>query len=214
MLLAACKTKIKVEEYADAQRVRKEGASVVVEVPSRTEKKQRYKFGFLHIPFIPNNPERQINYNLAISLSLQPVSIGGNDEEEPIYGKTLHQIYDIRYNFEQSKEQSPVIRFSPQDISGYLGIIKQQLTEQHNSTALTFNPFALPSKHQAEFYKKLCNNVVIYDPTLVNKNKFRKLHLAEKSILLARAIGHFRFEDFAYWDSTRDGVYKNFNWNI
>jgi len=208
------KTGIKVEAYPDAKKVRTEGASVVVEVPSRTEKKSRYRFGFLHVPFIPNNPEKETNYNLATVLSLQPALIREDEEAEPIQARTTHAIYDIQYKFEQSREQSPVIRFTPQDIAGYLGIIKKQLTEQQNITALMFNPFALPSRHQAEFYKKLCNNVIIYDPTLSNKDKLRKLHLAEKSILLARAIGQFGHDDFAYWDPTRDGVYKNFNWKV
>lgn len=208
---------IKVEAYPDAKKVRKEGASVVVEVPSRTEKKPRYKFGFLHIPFIPNNPEKETNYNLATVLSLKPALLREGELEESvesIQGRTPHQIYDIQYKFEQAREQSPVIRFTPQDIAGYLGIIKKQLTEQHNITALMFNPFALPSKHHAEFYKKLCNNVVIYDPTLSSRDKLRKLHLAEKSILLARGIGQFGHDDFAYWDPTRDGIYKNFEWKV
>jgi len=205
---------IKVEAYPDAKKVRTEGASVVVEVPSRTEKKQRYRFGFLHVPFIPNNPERETNYNLATVLSLQPALIREDEEAESTDGRTPHAVYDIQYKFEQSREQSPVVRFTPQDVAGYLGIIKKQLAEQHNITALMFNPFALPSRHQAEFYKKLCNNVLIYDPTLSSENKLRKLHLAEKSIILSRAIGHFGHDNFAYWDPTRDGLYKNFNWKI
>ncbi len=205
---------IKVEAYPDAGRVRKEGASVVVEVPSRTEKKPRYKFGFLHVPYIPNNPQHERNYNLATVFSLQPALLREEGLDEMPEGRTSHAIYDIQYTFSDAREQSPVIRFTPQDIAGYLGIIKKQLTEEHNITALMFNPFALPSKHQAEFYKRLCNNVLIFDPTLSSKDKLRKLHLAEKSILLARAISHFGHDDFAYWDPTRDGIYRDYNWGV
>ena len=202
---------IKVEAYPNAKRVAKEGASVVVEIPSRTVKKSKYKFVLLHVPFIPNDPQDKRNYNLATILSLQPALL--RDElGELVVGRTEHQNYDIQYKFEQSREQSPVIRFSSQDITGYLGIIKKQLTEEHNATALNYNPFALPSKHQANFYSKLCNNVFIYDPTLSSKNKLRKLHLAEKSILLARAICHFGHHDFSYWDPVRDGIFKNYSW--
>lgn len=205
---------IKVEAYPDAKKVMTEGASVVVEVPSRTAKKSRYKFAFLHVPFVPNNPKHKKNYNLATILSLQPALLREDETGDLIIGRTEHQNYDIQYKFEQSREQSPVIRFSPQDIAGYLGIIKKQLTEDHNPTALNSNPFALPSKHQANFYGKLCNNVLIYDPTLSSKKKLRKLHLAEKSILLARAIGHFGHPDFSYWDPVRDGIFKNYVWEV
>ncbi len=205
---------IKVEAYPDAKRAEKEGASVVVEVPSRTAKKPKYKFVLLHIPFIPNNPQHKKNHNLATILSLEPALLREEETGELIVGRTEHQNYDIQYKFEESREQSPVIRFSPQDIAGYLGIVKKQLTEEHNTTALNFNPFALPSKHQANFYSKLCDSVLIYDPTLSSKNKLRKLHLAEKSILLARAIAHFGHQDFSYWDPVRDGIFKNYSWRI
>ena len=205
---------IKVEAYPDAERVRKEGASVVVDVPSRTEKKSKYKFGLTHVPFIPNNPEHETNYNLATVLSLQPSLLREEELDETPVGRTPHAVYDIQYKFADAREQSQVIRFTPQDIAGYLGIIKNQLVDNHNMTPLMFNPFALPSRHQAEFYKKLCNNVLTFDPTLSSKNKLRKLHLAEKSILLGRASGHFGHDDFAYWDPTRDGVYKGFDWRV
>jgi len=204
---------IKVQEYADSKRVRTEGASVVLEVPSRTKKAPHYIFGLNHVPYIPNLPGLEENTNLASIFSLNHASIKGEDFEY-IQGHTPHDIFDIRYTFENSREQSPLIKFSAQDIAGYLGIIKKQLTQQHNSTTLTFNPFALPSRHQAEFYNKLNNNVVIYDPTLSSKTKLRKLHIAEKSILLGRAIAHFGHDDFAYWDPTRDGIFKGYDWSM
>ncbi|GEM_PF-886453 len=206
---------IKVEEYGDANRVRTEGENVIVEIPSRTKKQEKYRFGLIHVPYTPNDPVNGKNNNLAISLSLRPAIITGESAEdfiEPTKGRTLHDLYDIQYKFKQSTEQSAVLRFTPQDITGYLGVIKKQLTEGHNITALQFNPFALLSQHGAEFYKKLCNNILIKDPTLTSKRKLRNLHLAEKSILLARAITHFGHNDFAYWDPTRDGIFKNYNW--
>lgn len=204
---------IKVEEYPDARRVRKEGSNVIVEVPSRSVRQSKYKFGLSHVPYLPHNPQMKENFNLATVLSLGPSMI--RDAESPVRGQTPHQLYDIQYKYSDSREQSQVIRFSPQEIAGYLGIIKKQLSEDQNITALTFNPFAIPSSHQASFYNKLENNVVIFDPSLNNKSnktQLRKLHLAEKSILLARAIGHFGHNDFAYWDPTRDGLLKDYDW--
>ena len=133
-------------------------------------------------------------------------------DEGIIDGRTIHDKFDIRYTGRQDQEESNLVRFTPQDVAGYLGVIKKQLTEEHNITALTFNPFALPSQHQADFYRKLSNNVLIYDPELKTKEKLRKLHLAEKSILLGRAIGHFGHDDFAFWNPVRDGIYRDFKW--
>ncbi len=201
---------IRVDAYPDANRVLKEGASVVVHVPSRTEKKQKYVFGLNHIPYVPNPPIEGNNYGLSVSLALSPFLVV--DEENFVESRTVHDKYDIRYTSSNSSETSKVIRFTPQDVAGYLGVIKRQLHEEDNITALTFNPFSLPSKHQAEFYIKLCNNVLIYDSDLSDKNKLRKLHLAEKSILLARAIGFFGHDNFSFWNPVRDGIYKNFEW--
>lgn len=201
---------VKVDAYPDARRVLSEGASVVVHVPSRSEKKPKYTFGLKHVPYVSNPPLGERNYGLSVSLALAPSLV--SNEDGFVDGRTEHTKYDIRYTASDSQEGSPLVRFAPQDVAGYLGVVKKQLSEEHNITGLTFNPFALPSQHQADFYGKLNNNVLIFDPSLGSKDKLRKLHLAEKSILLARAVGHFGHDDFAYWDPVRDGVYKDFNW--
>jgi len=152
---------IKVEPYADAQRVKQEGADVVVHVPSRTEKKEKYHFRLLHVPY---EPTLSGGNNLAIISRLKPATI--ISENEPIVGRTPHSEYDIKYEFKNAASQSEVIKFTPQDVAGYMGVIKRQLEDNFNWTALTYNPFALPSRKQATFYTKLCNNVLIFDPTL------------------------------------------------
>ena len=201
---------IKVESYEDAKKVRNEGASVVVEVPSRTKKHPRYKFKLAHVPMI------RANENLASVLTLKPYLTQNQETGELIIGRTPHDKYNIRYNWEDEREASNVINFYPHDIAAYFAVIKQEAAK-HNLTPLEMNPFALFSKHGAEFYKKLCNNVVIYDPTLSgkdsNKDKLRKLHLAEKSILLSRGIGVFGHDDFAFWDGQRDGRIKDYDWS-
>ncbi|MEK6819423.1 MAG: hypothetical protein AABY10_05840, partial [Nanoarchaeota archaeon] len=84
----------------------------------------------------------------------------------------------------------------------------------HNMTPMEMNPFALTSRHGASFYNRLNNNVVIFDPSLRSKHKHRKLHLAEKCILWARAIGKFGHDDIAFWDPSRDGKLKDYDWSI
>ena len=75
-------------------------------------------------------------------------------------------------------------------------------------------PFALFSRRGVEIYKRLCNNILIFDPTSTNKDHLRKLHLAEKSILLARAIGKFGHDEIAYWEPARDTKLKDYEWEI
>ncbi len=200
---------IKIEPYADARKVISEGASIVAEVPSRSRKQPRYKFKLLHVPVIRSEK------NLATVLTLKP-GLVLEDEENPenvSSGRTAHETYNIKYNWEKDREGSEVVTFYPQDVAAYISIIKH-FNGKHNLTPIEMNPFAIPSQHQAEFYKKLGNNILMYDATLSSKDKLRKLHIAEKSILLARALGKFGNDDFAYWDPARDGKLKDYDWQI
>ena len=198
---------IVVQPYADAKRVEREGASVVVEVPSREEKLGRYKFKLIHVPVLRSNE------NLASVLQLRKAVIVDEETEEPLKGTTLHEDYNIKYTYEKDPEASEVVTSYPHDVAAYIAIIKH-FNAKHNLTPIEMNPFALPSKHQVEFYKKLCNNVLVYDPTLTSKDKLRALHLAEKSVLLARAIGKYGNDDFAFWDGPRDGRLRDYDWSI
>jgi len=194
---------IGVQAYKNSRRVKKEGAGVVVEVPSRTRKRSRYKYRLSHVPIVRSNE------NLASVLRLRPSVLREEETGELIEGRTPHENYSIRYGWEDEREGSNVITFYPHDVAGYLGIIEQQKAK-HNITPLEMNPFALFSQHGAEFYEKLGNNVVIFDPSLITKDNLRPLHLAEKSILLSRGAGVFGHDDFVYLDAGRDGRIRDY----
>jgi hypothetical protein len=198
---------IEVEPYASARRAIHEGADIVVHIPSRTKKHQHYKYKLSHVPVI-RSPD-----NLATVLSLRPSVLLDEETGEPIEGRTPHEVYFARYTKEHDPESSSMITTYPHDVAAYLGIVKDQLIV-HNMTPMEMNPHALFSQHGVDFYKKLCNNVLIYDGSLKSKEKLRKPHLAEKSILLARAIGVFGHDDFAFWDPQRDGKLKDYNWQV
>jgi len=70
------------------------------------------------------------------------------------------------------------------------------------------------SRKGADIDRRVRNNVLIFDPTLTSKHKLRKLHLAERSILLARAIGKFGHDEIAYWEPGRDGKIKDYDWSV
>ena len=198
---------IKAQTYPDSKRARTEGATSVVQVPSRTKKQPRYQFQLTHLPIIRGN------HNLASVLSLDASDMKDEKTNEPIKGKSKWQNFDMRYTWANISENSQVKRFDSHQIAAYMTIIRDE-REKHNLTPLEMNPFALPSLHQKDFYLKLCNNVIIIDPTLSTKHQRRKLHQAEKSILLARAIGQFGHDEFAFWDPIRDGSIRDYDWQI
>jgi len=198
---------IKIQSYPDAQRAVYEGGTLVAEVPSRTKRMPRYRFRLMHVPMIRSD------YNLASVLSLTTSELKEETTDEPVRGRTLFDVYNIRYTWATISEGSKIRFFQPHDIAAYMAVIRDE-RQKHNHTPLEMNPFALPSQLQREFYLKLCNNVLIYDPTLESRAKTRKLHLAEKSILLARAIGVFGHDEFSFWDPERDGSMKNYEWRV
>ena len=197
---------IKIEPYPNARRVREEGASIVAEVPSRTKRKPKYKFKLLHVPVIRSSE------NLATVMMLKPELMQNPETGEPVQGRTPHAIYSsIRYTWEKESEGSEVVIYQPQDVAAYVKIAGN-FWKQHNLTPMEMNPFILVSKLGADFYKKLCNSVVIFDPSSKAKEHLRKPYLAEKSILIARAIAHFGHDNFAFWNPERDGKLKDYDW--
>lgn len=194
--------------YKDARRVPHEGADVVVNVPSRTKKEPRYEFRLQHVPII-RSPE-----NLSTVLTMKPALAQNEITDEPKNGRTRHETHFARYTFERDPESSKMIVTYPHDVAGYVGIIKSEWMDNKNLTSLEMNPYTLFSKRGADFYKRLCNNVLIYDGSLRSKDKLRKPHLSEKSLLLARAIGTFGHDEIAFWDPGRDGKLKEYNWSI
>lgn len=201
---------IAVEPYADAQRAIQEGASFVVEVPSRRKRQERYKFQLQHVPVLRSDD------NLASILQLRQATLL-NEEGEPLSpSRTAHETYLIRYPWPTQVERSDRITFYPQDVAAYLAIVKR-CNAKHNRTPLEMNPFPLFSKEGAEFYRRLKNNVLIFDRTLQGdkvEQKYRKLHLAEQNVLLARAIQQFGHDRIAFWNPERDGRIRDYFWGI
>jgi len=188
---------IDIEPYGDAVRVGREGAEILCRIPSRTKKKQRYRDKLLHVPFDINEK------GLAVASSLKSdFEVSPEDKE-----------YDIRYTWGHDKEESERFVFYPQDIAAYMAIIRR-LNKEHKFAPLVFNPLALPSRVEAEFYRKLGNNIIIYDPSLASKHKLRKLHLPEKSILIGRSVSVLGHDETMYWDSERDGKIDDYNWHV
>ena len=187
---------IEVTPYADAGKVSTEGADVVCKVPSRSQKKQRYTARLSHVPMLMNGSGIAIAHSLVSDFDRSPE----------------HSTYNIKYNWENESEGSSVFSFYPHDMAAYLATIKRSVAE-HKLAPLTFSPIALPSRLEADFYTKLCNNVIMYDPALQGKEKNRKLHVAEKSILIARSIGRLGHDATMFGDAGRDGRMQDYSFS-
>jgi hypothetical protein len=187
---------VPIKAYDGAARVSKEGASIIASVPSRQKKQPRYTIKLKHVPVEGTTERRAACWSLT---------------SETAETDVMHRIYDIRYTFEDEREGSDVFRFYPHDIAAYLGVVKQYW-DNHNWTPLEMSPLALPSRLASDFYRKLGNNVLVFDNTLSSSDKLRKLHIDEKSILIARLIGKYGNDKTMFWDSARDGRIKDYDW--
>lgn len=189
---------IKVEPYADSGRVAREGAEIVVTIPSRTKKKSRYKVKLSHVPVV-DRPEKN-----AVVWSLRSTYDEGR--------APLHSLYNVRFTFEREPEASDVLHLYPQDVAAYLAVARQCFEENKNFVPWNMNPFAKPSQRAASFYGRLGNNVLVYDPSIKTKDHLRKLHVAERSLLIAREIGVFGHDQTMFWNPEVDPKLKDYSW--
>lgn len=163
---------IDVKAYDGAKRVAREGADIVVAVPSREAKGDRYTFKFSSVPVL-DNPDK---FAIANSVSTDHAC---NDKR-----------FNIRYKHFQDKASSRVFNFCAHEIAGYLEIMDHYVREGKSIIPLQMNPFALPTQLTVDFYKKLANNCLI---KMGEDSKPRKLNDAEREVLLwglVSRLGH------------------------
>ena len=200
--------KIKIENYKDSKRVSREGATIVCEVPSRTKQHPRYKFALEHVPIDGTTEKRGVVW------SINPKGLLDEESLELILGRTNHELYNIRYTSLTGREESKVITFYPHDVAAYAKIIDKSWNEERNITPLEMSPFGLPPQKGVDIYKKICNNLLIYDKTIKNKHKLRKPHLSEVCTLFGRSVGVLGPKETLYCDEERDGKLKNYDWGF
>jgi hypothetical protein len=190
---------IEIEPFADSKRVSLEGAEIIARVPSRRIKKSKYTLRMNGVTVDGVTEKR------AVAWSLKSEFENGYSPE--------HDVYNIRYTREKEREGSDILIFGPHSIAAYIAIIKHY-NKEHNLTPIEMSPLALISKKEADFYNRLNNNVIIYDPSISVKSKQRKLRLSEKSILISRSIGVLGADETMYWNPERDGKLKDYDWSI
>jgi len=190
---------IKVRTYATSGAAATSGAVVICEIPSREAERGRYKIRLDHIPVVNNR-------------MITPIALGviSTYAEMP-----ENKLNEIRF----SSAGHDIATFYPQEIAAYLAAAKCLMektgtTTCPNKVPIEACPFIIPSRRAANFYNKLCNNVIIYDEKAGNTSQMRKLYVAEKCILFGRAIGVLGLNEMRYLNSKRDGKIADYDWSI
>ena len=176
-----------IKAYDDAQGVARDGAVIVVEVPSRTEKHDKYKFNFMSVPILNNDAK----YTIAHSLSTDHVC--------------EHKRYQFRYKSPDDPERSDVIDYCAHDIAGYFATV-DHFKENGNFVPLHMNQFAVVTQDAVDYYDRLGFNCLIKTP---DDRSPRKLTGPEKTLMMF-GYNHIRGHDKGF-SGDIDGV-KNYNW--
>ena len=174
---------ISVKPYDDSVRVDREGAEVIVKVPSRMKKAPRYEFKMGSITVADTRHKWGTAYNISTDHDCQS------------------KRFNIQYNYDWDKESSRVFNFCAHEVAAYLAVIDYYWTEKKNVIPLQMSQFAIPSKETVDYYSKLCKYCLIQE----DGEKARKLNHAEKEILLwglVKKLGHDK--TFFAKDKVRD----------
>ncbi len=187
---------IKIRPYAEAERVQKEGAEVLVEVPSRTKKKERLQFKLMPVPFADSLEKYAISLNI------------GSDHS--CHAKR----FNIRYKYSDDKESSGIVNICAHDIAAYLELIRQEWEKNKNMIPVQMCQFAIPTQETVDYYLKWENNILIYDNKIKAKDKLRKPNRAEKEIGLWNLVKHLSHDKTFFSKKSRDGDVADYKWGI
>jgi len=185
---------IRVKAYADARRVKVEGAEVVVSVPSRTDGHDKYEFKFMAVPMV-DVPEK---YAVAFNL--------GSDH---VCGAKR---FNIRYRYLDDKESSGVINFCSHEIAAYLELVQREWDQNKNLVPLQMSQIAIPSQRTVDFYLRLENNVLVRDKDRKGKEVLRKLNMAEIEVALWSFVKKYGHDNTFFCKTGRDGNLRDYKW--
>lgn len=158
-----------------AKNVEFEGSTFVVEVPSRTPKKEKYKIKLTSVPTVDSEFKYAISNNFGSNHSCDFLT------------------YKIGYKFVNDKEDSNVLNFCAHEVAAYLAIIDDAWNKDKNIIPLQMCPFAIPTQKTIDFYKKAKSKVVVQYINEKGKKTIAPLNQAEREIALwslVKKYGH------------------------
>jgi hypothetical protein len=176
------------------------GANVGVYVPSRSQGHPGYEITIPHVPV------RTASNGRATPLSI----VSGISQ---MYNRPpTHMRFNIRFPFRDSRERQDVHVLYPHALAALYEVAEKYAREK-NGVPLQNLSMLVPSEKLARLYMAARNNVVIYDSTLEEKSKLRRLHIDEISALLMRGIGVLGAEG-AMWKKGRDAKISTYRWAL
>ncbi len=145
---------ISVHQYGVDKENKETGASVVVDVPSRS-RNARYRVKLHHFPFLGSD-------DVWVWMQLQ-------SEHSECGSKDFGDIYWQRDEESKKRRKLHDIVFCPHDVAAYLAVSAEEtqrvIKEQaHPSKKITLQPFPLFTQHTVNFWKKLCTQTFFGSP--------------------------------------------------
>ena len=150
-----------------AKKAEKEGSTFELSVPSRREKKGRYKVIWDSVATI----DSQEKYAIA-------------NRARPAHQCDYLTYKNMRYKFISDKESSDIINICAHDIAAYLGIIENQKDESFNLIPLQMSWIAIPTQYTVDMLKKARNQAVLQYKDAKGKERYAPLNQAEQEIFL------------------------------
>ncbi|MEI6731545.1 MAG: hypothetical protein WCK90_02590 [archaeon] len=195
------KDAILVRPYDSAKGVEKQGAHVAVIVPSTSIGMPAYKIKLSSVPVV-NSPHANIVWT-GFSTTYHE-------------GK-MPESKRWRFGFASGGEgeSRDKVFMDAKDIAAMHGVWRYYMINEQNPTSWNFNPFPKFSQRAVDFYRHLCNNVVVFDRTVESNGNRRKLNSYEKSVLLVRLTRLEGHDKIMFWQKVRDpDRLEEYDWSI
>jgi hypothetical protein len=179
--------------YDNAKAVETQGAHAFIRLPSRHKNEQRYEIHPQHIPVVNNDWKTAIAKSYTTHYSHAPRN-------------TVFP--NIRYPTKNDLLGEEVRFLTAHDIAAYFVITNYYKKIKKNSVPWDVGLFAKPSKLAAKIHA-LCDHCILIN----DEEKLRKLHVTERSNLIANSIAVFGHDNILYWNPEKDPKFTEYPWN-
>lgn len=186
-----------VTPYADSEKVALDGATVMIDVPSRTPKAGRYKFKEMGIPLVDNDRK----YALSSTVVVEGHNCG-------------FVLYHFGYKYVDDKEDSHQFTWDAHEIAGHYAMIDYYWNEEHNMIPLAMSQIPMPSQKLAEIADVLTYDTVVLtrESPQQKKRALYPLNRAEIQICLDAAVQKYGHNATLFCDTHRDGPLADYKW--
>ncbi len=184
-----------IECFSDSKRVNKDGAQVMMSVPSRQSKERNYIFKLISVPVIDDKNK----YAVAYSLNTE----GHNCKDK--------LITNISFNLPYFKKDSLFLSFCDHEIAAYFYLM-DTLHNNGNDIPLEMSLFAIPSNRLLDVNKTLENKVVIEREDDNGKLKDYALTESDKELFFWALVKKYGPSKIAYRTKSKDGNLRDYSW--